>query len=67
MMLSLARHCLGETSSLRQRISFNDNWRFTHGDPEGIGDELSYTNLAKWIECSGPEFSTTRSAARRGM
>jgi len=65
MMLGLARLCLGETApSPRERISFNDNWRFTHGDPAGIGDELSHTNLAKWIECTGAEFSTSPPAEK---
>jgi beta-galactosidase len=48
----------------RERISFNNDWRFTQGDPAGTGDALNYTNLAKWIELTGSEFTTNPPAAK---
>src|SRR6185369_9254127 len=43
---------------------FNDNWRFAQGDPAGGGGALNYTNLAKWIEFSGAQFTTNPPAAK---
>src|SRR4051812_37533112 len=54
----------GAASSPRERILFDDNWRFAQGDPAGAGDELAYTNMAKWIEISGADFSTNPPAAK---
>ena len=33
----------------RERISVNDGWRFAKGDPEGVGDALSYAKLKDWL------------------
>ena len=56
---ALVHPCFADAASLpRERISIDDNWRFTMGDPAGIGDALNYTNLAKWIEFTGAAFST---------
>jgi beta-galactosidase len=38
-----------DNPSPRERVSFNDNWRFTRGDPEGVGASLSYTNIRAWL------------------
>lgn len=48
----------------RERASFDDNWRFTKGDPANTGDALAYTNLAKWIECTGDGLSTNPPAIK---
>ena len=48
----------------RERISFNDNWRFAQGDPAGVSNELSYTNLKPWITATGAEFSTNPPSAK---
>jgi beta-galactosidase len=48
----------------RERISFDDHWRFAKNDPAGTGDELSYTNMAKWIGSTGAEFSTNPPVAK---
>src|ERR1041384_3714233 len=37
----------------RDRILFNDNWRFTKGDPEGTGDRLSYAKIKDWVTRTG--------------
>ena len=44
------------TSSPRERISFDNNWRFTKGDPEGTGDALSYPQIKQWVMSTGNEF-----------
>ncbi len=48
----------------RERISFNDNWRFIKGDPAGVSNELSYTSLKPWITATGGEFSTNPPSAK---
>ena len=41
----LAAPCFAETApSPRERILFNDDWRFSQGDPSGLDEALSYTN-----------------------
>ncbi len=49
------------TSALaeRERISFNDNWRFIKGESEGFGARLNYTNIRPWLLASGDAFRTT--------
>ena len=41
---------------VRERLSFNSNWRFTRDDPAGTGDSLSYTNIKPWVIATGNEF-----------
>jgi beta-galactosidase len=54
----------GSAMAQRERISFNEDWRFTKGDPEGIADSLSYTKLKAWILPSGNAFRATNSFTR---
>jgi beta-galactosidase len=45
ILLALAAPCLADIApSPRERILFNDAWRFFQGDPSGIDETLSYTN-----------------------
>ncbi len=48
----------------RERISFNDGWRFTKDDPADAGDQLSYEKLKAWILPTGAELTTNAPAAR---
>ncbi|HKI68416.1 MAG TPA: beta galactosidase jelly roll domain-containing protein, partial [Verrucomicrobiae bacterium] len=41
---------------VRERLSFDANWRFTKGDPAGTGDELSYKKIKPWMNSTGNEF-----------
>jgi beta-galactosidase len=41
----------------RERVSFNDDWRFTQGDPAGTGEQLSYANLKPWLLPSAAAFT----------
>lgn len=33
----------------RERINFDEGWRFRKGDPAGVGDRLSYEKLRPWM------------------
>jgi len=45
-----------QTRSVRERVSFNESWRFQKGDPEGTGDKLSYEKIKDWVRATGNEF-----------
>lgn len=47
-----------------ERISFNDDWRFAKGDPEGVGAGLSYSNTRAWLLPTANAFRTNAPAAR---
>ncbi|HTY88267.1 MAG TPA: beta-galactosidase GalB [Candidatus Acidoferrum sp.] len=47
-----------EPASPRERLSFNTGWRFTKGDPDGITNQLAYTNIQAWVEATGAGFTT---------
>ena len=65
LLVLLALVCFAANAlAQRERISFNDGWRFTKGDPENSGVSLSYTNLKAWILPSGNAFRTTNSFPR---
>ncbi|MGH7993315.1 MAG: glycoside hydrolase family 2 TIM barrel-domain containing protein, partial [Limisphaerales bacterium] len=65
ILLGLWGPCPAEADSPpRERIALNDHWHFSKGDPAGIGDELSYSNLKPWIVATGAEFTTNPPAAR---
>ncbi len=50
---------------VRERLSFNADWRFVKGDPDGVGDKLSYTNIKAWVIANGAEFTTEAQPAKR--
>jgi beta-galactosidase len=54
----------GNVHAQRERIPFNDGWRFTKGDPENSSGSLSYTNLKAWILPTGNAFRATNSFPR---
>ncbi len=41
----------------RERISFNADWRFAKGDPNGAADELAYKNIRDWVLVTGGSFT----------
>ena len=41
----------------RERVAFNDDWRFTQGDPAGAGDSLAYEKLKPWLLPSAAPFT----------
>ena len=51
-----------ETGAARERMSFNNDWRFTKDDPAGA--QLDYPTLKPWLLASAPaEFSTNQPVA----
>jgi beta-galactosidase len=54
-MLMVAMH-VSAAPPARERSSFDDDWRFTKGDPEGISNQLSYSNIKPWVMANGNEF-----------
>ena len=43
---------------VRERISFNADWRFEKNDPAGAEGRLAYTNIKAWVTATGNEFTT---------
>ncbi len=39
----------------RERLSFNQGWLFSKGDPANQGDLLSYPKVKAWVEATGAE------------
>ena len=45
----------GADGSPRERVSFNNGWRFQKGDPAGVGDRLAYAKIKPWVIAIGNE------------
>lgn len=41
----------------RERLPFNEGWRFAQGDPPGTGDTLSYAKLKPWLLPAAAKFT----------
>ena len=41
----------------RERLSLNAGWRFTKGDPAGVGESLSYAKIKDWVLPTGAGFA----------
>ena len=46
----------------RERVSFNDGWRFQKDDPPGAEGALSYPNIKDWVRATGSEYVLTSNA-----
>lgn len=57
---------VASAQSVRERISFNADWRFSKGDPAGVGDALSYSNLKSRLVATGKDFAYPGSPASDG-
>jgi beta-galactosidase len=40
----------------RERTSFNADWRFQKGDPNGATEQLAYAKVKDWVTATGSEF-----------
>ncbi|HEY1685352.1 MAG TPA: beta-galactosidase GalB [Tepidisphaeraceae bacterium] len=40
----------------RQRVSFDNNWRFTRGDAPDANGQLDYARIKPWVKQTGSEF-----------
>jgi beta-galactosidase len=49
----------------RERISFNADWRFVKGDPNGAGGKLRYTNIRDWVLVTGSSFTKDPNFAKK--
>jgi beta-galactosidase len=49
---------------LRQRINFDADWRFQKGDPDGVGDTLSYPKIKDALLAASADFLTPVAATR---
>ena len=59
LTLTLPLHAAPRTgAATRDRMPFNNHWRFIKGDPEGTGTNLSYTAFRPWLNQSGAQFTT---------
>jgi beta-galactosidase len=57
--------CSAQTpASTRERISFNDNWRFTKDDPTNVAETLDYKNVKLWLNVTGAELTTKPTEAK---
>jgi beta-galactosidase len=43
---------------VRERLSFNADWRFVKGDPDGASNTLSYANIKAWVNATGAGMTT---------
>ena len=48
----------------RERVSFNENWRFTRNDPAGAEGALSYPKIKDWVRATGNEYVLTSAAVK---
>jgi len=53
-----------QTAPPRTRVSLNESWRFTKGDPSEVGDKLRYADIKPWILATGADFSTNAPVPR---
>ncbi len=53
------------TNPPRERISFNNGWRFQKGDPAEVTNQLAYPNIEAWVEASGAELTTNAALAAK--
>ncbi len=53
--VGLAAQTIVSAQPVRERVSFNNDWRFQKGDPPGIGDILSYPNLKPALLTAKPD------------
>ena len=54
----------GAAAPLRERISFNADWRFQKGDSPGSEGQLAYEKIKDWITASGNEFNLSPDAKK---
>ncbi len=58
LVLILASMSGAAQTPVRERIAFNEDWRFAKGDPEGTANKLSYGTIREWVLPTGASFVT---------
>jgi len=51
-------------AAVRERLPFNEGWRFTKDDPADAGDKLRYSKIKPWVVATGADFTTNAPATR---
>src|SRR5205085_445995 len=49
---------------VRERLSFNADWRFAKDDPADAAGKLKYSAIKGWILATGAEFTTATNAIK---
>jgi beta-galactosidase len=65
MVLMLASASWAAQAPVRERVSFNADWRFARDDPNGAAGKLSYTNIRDWVLATGVAFTKDPNFANR--
>jgi beta-galactosidase len=52
-------------TAVRERISFNTDWRFVKGDPDGTAGKLRDSNIRDWVLVTGASFTKDPNAANK--
>jgi beta-galactosidase len=55
-LILISTTLVAQTRPVRERLEFNESWRFQKGDPDGTGDSLSYDKIKDWVRATGNEF-----------
>ncbi len=50
---------------IRERISFNADWRFAKNDPNDAAGKLGYSTIRDWVTATGAEFTKDPNLAAR--
>jgi len=57
LVLMLASASWAAQTPVRERVSFNADWRFAKDDPDGAAGKLSYANIRDWVLVTGASFT----------
>lgn len=60
-----ANAAFSEATNARERVSFNNNWRFTKDDPAGAEAQLAYAALKPYLLATGKDFGVIQPAPAR--
>lgn len=52
------------SAQTRERVSFNENWRFSKDDPKDAEGILNYEKIKDWVRSTGNEFVLTSNAVK---
>ena len=65
LALASASHSTPASEPPRERLLFDNNWRFTKGDPADATQKLEYAAIKDWVLATGSEFTTNAELAAR--
>ena len=65
LLFAAALSVSAQPVSPAERVSLDAGWRFTKGEPEGLGEKLAYTQIKDWVEAAGTRFTTNAELAAK--